>query len=282
MGACRSRFYTTSGTPPSEVQQLKNTNKIVLLAAFLTTAVAFLNAQANSQEKAQEEPRKEVAQGARGLPETFKVPVEAVSKFIETPETLRGVADKKLKEISSEADKDKYQTWAAIVALIGALVSLLPKTLESVSLVSRRRKDLQRIEDLATLIQKIQAENVLSETTVEHVKIQIEAEIMLAVNGLEKGRRRLIEKKAQHDDLDLSFQRRLFLLYRPVGIRAWIAHFCAFAMAILGLFEGPRHCVAVWDEGVVGVEALERDASDSATCSLGNGIIGPSRRYAVV
>jgi len=128
--------------------------------------------------------------------------------------------------------------YAAVVALIGALASLLPKTLESVSLVSRRRRDLQRIEDLVSLIQKIRAENVLSETTLEHVKIQIEAEIMLAVSGLEKGRRRLIEKKTQQDDLDLSFQRRLFLLYRPVGIRAWIAHFCAYSIAILGFLAG--------------------------------------------
>jgi len=193
--------------------KMKRTINIVLLAALLTAEAAFLNAQASSQ-----------------------APLPPAHGWDQ-------IADDALKAGSQGVDKaqyalkqERYQTYAAIIALIGALASLLPKMLESVSLVSGTRRDLQRIEDLASLIQKIQAQNILSPATLEKVKIQIEAEIMLAVTGLERGRQRRIEKKTHHDDLGLSFQRQLFLLYRPVGIRAWMAHFFAYLAVIFGLF----------------------------------------------
>jgi hypothetical protein len=188
--------------------------KVVLLAVFLFPAAAFSIAQGNT-------------------PSAAPTSLALVDGTI--PDALKAGSDA-YEDAKMKLKQERYQNYAAIIALIGALASLLPKMLESASLVSRTKNDLQRIEDIASLIQKIQAENILTEDTMQSVKTQLEAEIMLAVNGLEKSRRRRLEKKTQHDDSGLSLQSRLFLLYRPLGFRAWFAHFCTYSMAILGLF----------------------------------------------
>ena len=198
---------------------VKKTIFVVLLVVLLTAVAPFATAQDTAQ-----------ATAPSSSPDASFNPLQDAGKVAQAART----AATDVAKDSSGANKDKYQTYAAIIALIGALTSLLPKLLESASLVSKTRNELQRIEDLADLIQKIQAESVLSPATMDSVKVQLEAEIMLAVEGLEKSRERRLQNKVKQYELGLSYQRRLFLLYRPVGFRAWVAHFFAYAMLIYG------------------------------------------------
>lgn len=168
----------------------------------------------------------------------------------------RAPAANKTKSLETEPAKPWYkekETWGAltgIVALLGTTLPLIAKSFESVSLVSRRKKELQHIEDLASLMDKIKKENVLSPGTMENVSKQIEAEVKSALDQLDKNREsrqkalevrdRAVEKKKVAEQSDLPIVRRIFLLYLPHGVGAWVAHGLAFlyaSIAIVTLFS---------------------------------------------
>jgi hypothetical protein len=128
-------------------------------------------------------------------------------------------------------------TIAAITALIGAGAPALANASEAISLRTRRRKELQHIQDLTDLMDKIKKQNVLSQSTLENVCEQIEAEIGLALDALHGNRQhrlRIMEARKENDHSDLGFLRRGGLIYRPHGVRGWIASYLFFMTAVFG------------------------------------------------
>jgi hypothetical protein len=141
---------------------------------------------------------------------------------------VEGVA----KGLSEKAkDNSWLATTAAIIGLIGTGVPALAKTLEVISLRSRRKQDLERIQDLTDLMKKIKEEEVLSQSTLAAVCEQIDAEIQAALAGLARTRQHhemVLSKKKERQDPQLSFTRSALLLFRPHGFRAWLAHLLAY------------------------------------------------------
>ena len=126
-----------------------------------------------------------------------------------------------------------------VITVFGAAVTALPKAAESISLKSRRKKELEHIEALTELMDKIKKGDVLTKTTQENVSAQIEAEIAEALDGLNKNRERrqkALESKTVREQPDLTFVQRALLWYLPHGIRAWIPHVLAFSLSTFGLF----------------------------------------------
>lgn len=161
-------------------------------------------------------------------------------------------------------DKEMLAALAAAVGLAGSLISALAKGFDSISLSSRRSRELKRIDDLTALLRKIRAESALSPGTMDNLTAQIEAEINMALHTLERNRHRVAERKKERDDADLGFVRRAFLLYWPQGIRAWVPHvlaftltvFCLFAVVGLGLDNDSNfHWTIFWNnhQGLVGL-----------------------------
>jgi len=161
-------------------------------------------------------------------------------------------------------DKELLAALAAAVGLAGSLATSLAKAFDSISLSSKRSRELKRIDDLTALLQKIQAENALGSVTMANLTVQIEAEINLALQCLEKNRHHAAERRKEHDDSDLGLLRRAFLLYWPKGIRAWIPHVLAYALTVFCLFgvvglgldnESNFHWSTFWSnqQGIVGL-----------------------------
>jgi hypothetical protein len=142
---------------------------------------------------------------------------------------------KDIKEITDKAKENKWLTIiASVIGLIGTGVPILTKTFESVSLRSRRKQDLDRIQDLTDLMKKIKEEEVLNKSTLDAVCDQIDAEIQAALAGLANNRKRrelVLEKRKTRHDPDLTFTSSALLLFRPHGIGAWIAHLLAYFWA---------------------------------------------------
>lgn len=125
-----------------------------------------------------------------------------------------------------------------IITLIGGAMSVLPKVSESISLRSRRKRELDRVESLAELMAKIKSEDVLTETMRSNVGAQIEAEIADALEGLQVNRmrrQRAHKARTYREQPDLTFAERAFLWYQPHGFRAWLAHTLAFSLSAAGL-----------------------------------------------
>ena len=133
-------------------------------------------------------------------------------------------------------DKEMVAALAAAVGLVGTIVTSLAKAFDSISFSSRRNRELKRIDDLTALLQKIRAESALSTSTMDNLTAQIEAEIDMALQCLEKNRHHAAERRKEHEDSDLGLVRRAFLLYWPQGIRAWIPHVLAFSLTVFCLF----------------------------------------------
>jgi hypothetical protein len=141
-------------------------------------------------------------------------------------------------------EKEFFGILSGIVALLGTAVPLMARGFESLSLASRRRKELQHIEDLTGLMEKIKKENVLSKSTQDNVCVQIEAEIKAALDQLVKNRahreralearQKALERKERAQS-ELPLWRRILLLYWPRGIGAWIAHGFAFVYAVAAI-----------------------------------------------
>lgn len=126
-----------------------------------------------------------------------------------------------------------------VITVFGAAITALPKAAESISLKARRKKELEHIEALTELMDKIKKSDVLTKTTQENVSAQIEAEIAEALDGLNRNRekrQKALESKTVREQPDLTFVQRALLWYRPHGIRAWIPHVLAFSLSTLGLF----------------------------------------------
>ena len=131
-------------------------------------------------------------------------------------------------------DKETLAVLSGLVALLGTSVPLVAKGFDSVSTAARRKKDLQRIDDLTSLLEKVKKENILTAATQADVSEQIEAEIRTSLQQLSRNREhreKAIEasKKAQEvraakAQSDLPMWRRILLLYMPRSIVAWIAH----------------------------------------------------------
>ena len=160
-------------------------------------------------------------------------------------------------------DKEMLAAVAAAVGLVGTIVSSLAKAFDSISFSSRRSRELKRIDDLTALLQKIRAESALSTGTMDNLTAQIEVEINMALQCLEKNRHRAEERTKEHES-DLGLVRRAFLLYWPPGIRAWIPHVLAFSLTVFCLFavlglgldnDGNFHWTILWhnQEGLIGV-----------------------------
>jgi hypothetical protein len=79
---------------------------------------------------------------------------------------------------------------AASAALIGAAVSAVAQASETISLTNRRKKNLQHIQDLTDLMDKIKKQGSLSKTVLEDVSAEIEAEIEIALDALYGNRQR--------------------------------------------------------------------------------------------
>lgn len=138
-------------------------------------------------------------------------------------------------------DEKTLSVIAATVGLIGTGVPTLTKALESFTLRSRRRQELDRIEDLTSLMKKIKSEEVLSESTLQDVRAQIEAEIRTALTGLDRNRQsrqQVLDKKKERQHSDLTLVSYVLLLFRPHGIQAWIAHFLAYLSALCVIILG--------------------------------------------
>jgi hypothetical protein len=100
---------------------------------------------------------------------------------------------------------------------------------------------LQHIQDLSDLMEKIVKQDVLSKMTLDSVRAQIEAEIGSVMEQLDRNRElrlKALERRKDRVHLDLSVVRRSFLLYRPHGIRAWVAHGVTYFFALAGLLGG--------------------------------------------
>jgi len=161
-------------------------------------------------------------------------------------------------------DKELLAALAAAVGLAGTVVTSLAKAFDSISLSSRRSRELKRIDDLTALLQKIRAENALGPVTMTNLTVQIEAEINMALQCLERNRHHAAERRKEHEDSDLGFLRRAFLLFWPRGFRAWVPHvlayvltvFCLFAVVGLGLDNQDNfHWSTLWNnqQGLVGL-----------------------------
>jgi hypothetical protein len=169
--------------------------------------------------------------------------------------------DAATKVVEATKDRDKVERTAQVLAVVGTIVTLvgglvgsLPKVAESISLKSRRKKELEHIEALAQLMDKIKKEDVLSKATLDNIAVQIEAEIADALEGLDKNRQKrhqAVATKASREQPDLSFARRAFLWFRPHGLRGWVPHLLAFSIPVVGL------CIAL-----LGLMVSEDLASD--------------------
>jgi hypothetical protein len=141
-----------------------------------------------------------------------------------------------VKDVANDLnDKARGNSWlattAALIGLIGTGVPVLAKTLETISLRSRRKQDLDRITDLTELMKKIKEEEILSKSTLDAVCEQIDAEIRAALAGLARTREHrqlVVDKRKERQDPQLTFTRSSLLLFRPHGVRAWIAHLLAY------------------------------------------------------
>ena len=131
-------------------------------------------------------------------------------------------------------DKETLAGLSALVALFGTTVPLVAKGFDSVSMGARRKKDLQRIDDLTSLMEKIKKENILTASTQADVSAQIEAEIKTSLRQLSRNRedrekaiaasQKAKEVKAARAQSELPMWRRILLLYMPRSSVAWIAH----------------------------------------------------------
>jgi hypothetical protein len=161
------------------------------------------------------------------------------------PNVARDVTD----AFKGSKDKDWVTKIAAVIGLIGTGVPLLSKALEAgeaFSARSRRKHELDRIQELIVLMQNTKKDTVLSESTRELICVQIEAEIHASLEGLAKNRehRLLVMKKTERANSDLTLTRSALLVFRPHGLRAWLAHllayfwvFCAVFFALLTPFS---------------------------------------------
>jgi hypothetical protein len=150
--------------------------------------------------------------------------------------------------------KDTWAALAGVVALLGTAVPLVAKAIESISLTTKRRRDLQHIEDLADLMEKVNKEDLLSPGIRTNISAQVEEEIQIALDGLGRNREsrrkaletrhKAIDMKEAAEQSDLTLVRRLLLLYWPHGFVAWLAHSLAFAytamavVAVVSLVRG--------------------------------------------
>lgn len=164
---------------------------------------------------------------------TLALPAAAAPAPAATPEASK-VAGVQV-AAKEELKKDGYQILAGVLTVTTAFAGLVPKMFESVSVMSRRKRDLQRIEDLTGLMQKIHTESHLSETTLQQLSAQIEAELVNAARGLERARHRQQEAVIQRDHPDLSLPARLLLLYQPLGFRAGLSHYLAYVSVVMGV-----------------------------------------------
>ncbi len=125
-----------------------------------------------------------------------------------------------------------------IITLIGGAMTVLPKVAESISLRSRRKRELDRVESLAELMAKIKSEDVLTDAVRSNVGAQIEAEIADALEGLQLNRvkrQRAHEARTSREQSDLTIAERAFLWYLPHGFWGWVAHILAFSLSAAGL-----------------------------------------------
>jgi hypothetical protein len=77
--------------------------------------------------------------------------------------------------------------------------------------------------------------------TLDSVRAQIEAEIGAVMEQLDRNREqrlKALERRKDRGHLDHSVVRRSFLLFRPHGFRAWVAHAVAYFFALAGLLGG--------------------------------------------
>ena len=127
----------------------------------------------------------------------------------------------------------------AIASLITVGVPALAKAAESFSLFSRRRITLQRIRELTDLLLNIKNQGVLTESMLKSVSEQIEAEIHIALEALSTNRqqRQSVIQRNERRYLDLAAMPRAFLIYRPHGLQAWIAHVGFFVAIALFCFS---------------------------------------------
>lgn len=147
-------------------------------------------------------------------------------------------------------NKKQQDVLGIITAIIGLLVTTAPvlfKAYESLSLRAENR-DLSRIQDLIALMEKTRKEKALTEATLNAVCAQIDLEILSTLESLErrrehhnevlKKRQEALEKRKARQDPDLGFAGSAFLMFRPHGWRAWIAHPVAFLSAFLLVAAG--------------------------------------------
>ncbi len=144
-----------------------------------------------------------------------------------------------------EITKEVIAIASGLVALLGTAVPLIAKAFDSLSLAARRRKELQRIDDLTSLMEKVKKENILSADTQAAAELEIEQEIRSVLGQFSKSRERY-EKARQASEQaqaasaaralsDLPLWRRIGLLYVPHGVGAWIAHGIAGLYLLVGL-----------------------------------------------
>jgi hypothetical protein len=153
------------------------------------------------------------------------------------PDVAKDVTD----AFKGSKDKDWVTKIAAVIGLIGTGVPLLSKALEAgeaFSARSRRKHELDRIQELIVLMQNTKKDTVLSESTRDLICVQIEAEIHASLEGLAKNRehRLLVMKKGERANSDLTLTRSALLVFRPHGFRAWLAHLLAYFWVFCTVF----------------------------------------------
>jgi hypothetical protein len=147
--------------------------------------------------------------------------------------------------------KEALGVATALIALLGTAVPQLAKSIDAYSLSSRSKSDLQRIDDLAALLDKVNKDGLLSPDALQNVRAQLEAEMDSALAQLTRTREQrdkaLLAKhtqreiKGQRDRADLPLWRRVTLLYLPHGVLAWIAQPLFYLYApflVAGLVDG--------------------------------------------
>jgi hypothetical protein len=143
--------------------------------------------------------------------------------------------------------KDIFGIVSAIITLLITTIPMLLKTYEGLSLRSKA-KDLDRIQDLVVLMEKTKKEKVLEGATLDAICAQIDQEILYALDSLERTREQrkqvlqkrqeaMARKKAKQDP-ELTYISSSFLIFRPHGPSAWLAHAVAFLCAFLALWTG--------------------------------------------
>lgn len=171
--------------------------------------------------------------------------VVAEDAAAQTPKTEQGAPAK-----SKLPDKETLAILSGLVALLGTAVPMIAKGFESVSSAARRKKDLQRIDELTSLMEKIKKEDILTASTRADVSAQIEAEIKATLYQLGRNREireravaareRTREIRAAVSASALPLWRRIPLAHKPNGVLAWIAQPIFYfwsAIAIVGVLE---------------------------------------------